>query len=67
LDVSDEGDTLLVGYEKGTLSVYETYSGTLVKSIQGVHAGSILAGKLWKGRERIISSDTSGNLFLFKL
>lgn len=31
LDVSDEGDTLLVGYEKGTLSVFETYSGSLIK------------------------------------
>lgn len=67
VDVSSEGDTLLVGYEKGGLSIFETFSGAVIKQILGVHQGSVLAAKFWKGSDRIISSDNQGNLFLFKL
>ncbi|KAL4492586.1 hypothetical protein ABPG72_007699 [Tetrahymena utriculariae] len=67
IDVNKEGDAILIGFEKGTISLFETFSGKCIKQILGVHESTILVAKYWKGRERFISSDLAGNIFLFKV
>lgn len=65
VDISKDGESLVAGYEKGQIIIWDIYSGSILKSISGVHDTVILTIKFYKDtKSHIITSDNVGNVNL---
>lgn len=65
LDISYDGESLVAGYEKGQIILWDLYSGGNLKTILGIHDKEILCLKFYKEtKNHIISSDNVGFVYL---
>ena len=68
VDINKEGDALICGHEGGQLVMWDLNNGSNIKTIFAVHDSPVLCVRFWKeGRNNIISSDQSGNVFLLSI